>query len=59
MAEKATVTLENEEMLELERIVIDHDEKAALEFLQQVVWHRARKSGRKMINPRQGTGSQG
>lgn len=35
-----TVTLDDAEQMELEEVLMDHDEKAALEFLKRVVKHK-------------------
>ncbi len=34
--EKSAIYLEEQEMLELQRILLDEDEKAALEFLKRI-----------------------
>ena len=37
---KAAISLEAQELLELERIMVDSDEKAAFQFLKKVVYDR-------------------
>lgn len=45
MAERVvTVTLGEAEQIELEEIVIDGDEKAALEFLKRVIYARVKRA---------------
>lgn len=57
MAAKPSVSLSDEEVLELRQILTDADEAAALKFLREVIWHRVKAANRTLINPRQGTGS--
>jgi hypothetical protein len=59
MADSQSVTLSAEEILELERILLDEDAPAALAFLRQAIWHKVKAGRRKLINPKQGTGSLG
>ncbi len=56
MADKEAVALDEEELAELEMIIIDGDEKAALEFLRRAVWNKVRSARRKRLDPRQGAG---
>ena len=41
---KAAITFNEEELLELEQIIIDHDEREALMFLKKSVYDRIAKS---------------
>jgi len=41
---KTAVALEEEELIELQRIIIDHDEKEALRFLRKVIYNKIAKS---------------
>ena len=41
---KTAVALEEEELVELQRIIIDHDEKEALRFLRKVIYNKIAKS---------------
>lgn len=41
---KAAIALEEEELLELERILIDRDEKEALAFLKKSVYEKIARS---------------
>ena len=41
---KTAIALEEEELLELEQIVVDADEKAALVFLRRRVYNKAARS---------------
>ncbi|MHB1004322.1 MAG: hypothetical protein ACYC3S_01620 [Chloroflexota bacterium] len=59
MTDKQNVTLEPAEILEVQRILTDRDEVAALAFLRDVIWHRIKAANRKQINPREGTGLMG
>jgi len=43
-ARKTAVALEEEELLELQRIIIDRDEKEALKFLKKVVFDKVLRS---------------
>ena len=43
-ARKTAVALEEEELIELARIIIDRDEKEALMFLRRSVYDKVRKS---------------
>ena len=57
MADTQAVTLSDEELLELERILLDGDAPAALAFLREAIWHKVKAGRRKLINPKQGTGA--
>jgi hypothetical protein len=46
---KASVVLDESEQNELEQIVIDKDEPAALRFVQEVVWERVRTARRQRL----------
>ncbi len=59
MAEANSISLSNEEVLELQRILLDGDAEAALQFLREAIWHKVKAGNRKLINPKQGTGSMG
>ncbi|MCL4464778.1 MAG: hypothetical protein M1401_14375 [Chloroflexi bacterium] len=59
MAEANSISLSNEEVLELQRILLDGDAEAALQFLREAIWHKVKASNHKLINPKQGTGSMG
>ena len=41
---KAAVAIEESELVELQRIIIDHDEKGAFEFLKEVIYKKVRNS---------------
>lgn len=43
-ARKTAVALEEEELVELQRIIIDRDEKEALKFLKKSVYDKVAKS---------------
>jgi len=43
-ARKTAVALEEEELVELQRIIIDRDEKEALKFLKKSVYDKVRKA---------------
>ncbi|MBE0415369.1 MAG: hypothetical protein IBX36_02345 [Dehalococcoidia bacterium] len=45
-ARKTAVALEEEELVELQRIIIDRDEKEALRFLKKSVYDKVAKSQR-------------
>jgi hypothetical protein len=57
MAQKVAISLSDEELVDVQRILTDRDGEAALGFLREVVWHRAKAAARTLINPRQGTGA--
>ena len=57
MAEGASITLTAAEILELQQILVDADENAALAYLRQTVWHKIKSAQRHLINPKQGTGA--
>lgn len=44
MEQIVTITLSEAEQLELEEIVIDRDEKAALEFVKRVIYAAVKKA---------------
>ena len=56
MAGKEAVSLNQRELAELERIIIDGDEAAALIFLREAIWQKIQAARRKALDPRQGTG---
>lgn len=41
---KTAIALEEEDLLELEQILVDQDEKAAIRFLKKVVYDRVSRS---------------
>ena len=45
-AKKETITLDETEIIELESIIIDHDDKTALEFLKKSVYDKVARSQR-------------
>lgn len=57
MADKVAISLTGEDIIALQQILTDRDGEAALSFLREVVWHRAKAASRTLINPRQGTGA--
>jgi len=56
MAGKVSIQLEEQEILELEAILQDGDQAAALAFLRRAVWHKVKAASRKLINPKTGGG---
>ena len=52
-AKKATITLDETEIIELESVIIDRDNKAALEFLKKSVYDKVARSqrGKGYCNP--------
>lgn len=56
MAAKEVVSLAERELAELEQIILDRDEAAALAFLREVIWQRITAARRKGLDPRKGTG---
>jgi hypothetical protein len=52
-AKKATITLDETEIIELDSIVIDRDDKAAFEFLKKSVYDKVARSqkGKGYCNP--------
>ena len=53
---KLVITLDEWDLVELERIVLDRDAEAALEYLRRVVWERVRQARRGRLDPRQPMG---
>jgi hypothetical protein len=51
MVQRAVITLDAEDILELERILIDRDEKDALRFLQQRIEKKLREANRPHCRP--------
>ncbi len=56
MGNRTAVAFDENDLAELERIVLDRDAEAALEYLRRVVWERARLARRGRLDPRQPTG---
>jgi hypothetical protein len=54
MAGKEAVTLSEEEVTEIERIVMDRDKDEAFEFLSSVIWKRVKEIRRKHLDPKLG-----
>ncbi len=52
MGDRIAVAFDEEDLAELERIVLDRDAVAALEYLRRVVWERARLARRGRLDPR-------
>ncbi len=56
VAEKSVITLAEEDLAELEQIILDRDDKAALEYLKRVVWERVQRARRGRLDPRKSMG---
>ena len=52
MAVKETFSLDERELAELERIILDRDEVAALFFLRETIWQRIRAARRRRMGGR-------
>ena len=48
---RTAITLEEEEMLELEQIVTDRDDEAALKFVRKAVYNKIARSQRGKLQP--------
>ena len=48
---RTAITLEEEEMLELEQIVTDRDDEAALKFVRKAVYNKIARSQRGKLRP--------
>lgn len=53
---KAAVTLDEQEMIELEQIIADRDEKEALRFLRHAVYNKLIHAQRGRLQPDLGQG---
>jgi len=49
--QKTAVRLEEEEMIELERIVTDRDEEAALDFVRKSIYNKIARAQRGKLQP--------
>ncbi len=56
LANRTAVAFDEDDLAELERIVLDRDAEAALEYLRRVVWPRVRQVRRGQVDPRQPMG---
>ncbi|MHB1415523.1 MAG: hypothetical protein ACYC1C_09735 [Chloroflexota bacterium] len=56
MAGREAVSLDERELTELQRIILDRDEAAAFAFLREAIWQKIQAARRKGLDPRQGTG---
>ncbi len=56
MGDRIAVAFDEEDLAELERIVLDRDAEAALEYLRRIVWPRVRQVQRGQVDPRQPMG---
>lgn len=54
MSRTEVVSLNEEELTELERIIMDRDEVESLVFLRSVVWEKIRAVRRKQLDPSKG-----
>ena len=50
------ITLDERELMRLEAILMDRDEKDALLFLKEVVIGKVREEGSSALDPKKGTG---
>jgi hypothetical protein len=50
------ISLDEREMMRLEAILMDRDEKEALLFLKEVVIAKVREQGSSALDPKKGTG---
>lgn len=57
-ARKTAVALDEEELVELARIIIDRDEKEALRFLKRSVYDKVRKSQQGRLKSHLDTGGE-
>ncbi len=48
---KAAVTLDEQEMIELEQIIVDRDEKEALRFLRHAIYNKLVQAQRGKLQP--------
>ena len=55
---KTAVALEEEELVELQRIIIDRDEKEALKFLKKVVFDKVLRFQKGILRPHLDTGGE-
>ena len=55
---KTAVALEEEELVELQRIIIDRDEKEALKFLKKVVFDKVLRSQKGRLRSHLDTGGE-
>jgi hypothetical protein len=53
---KAAVAIEEAELVELQRIIIDHDEKGAFEFLKEVIYKKVHSSQKGRLKSHLDTG---
>ena len=53
---KAAVAIEEAELVELQRIIIDHDEKGAFEFLKEVIYKKVFSSQKGRLKSHLDTG---
>ncbi len=56
MGNRTAIAFDEEDLAELERIVLDRDAEAALEYLRRVVLERVRLARRGRLDPRQPMG---
>ena len=56
MAGREVVVPDEKDLAELERILLDRDADAALEFLKRAIWERVRQARRGRLDPRQPMG---
>lgn len=54
MSKTEVVSLTEEDVAELERIIMDRDEAEALVFLKSVVWKKIKSVRRKQLDPSKG-----
>ena len=57
-ARKTAVSFEEEELIELQRIIIDRDEKEALKFLKKSVYDRVLRSQKGRLKSHLDTGGE-
>ena len=50
------MAIEESELVELQRIIIDHDEKGAFEFLKEVIYKKVRSSQKGRLKSHLDTG---
>lgn len=55
---RTAVALDEEELIELQRIIIDHDEEGALKFLKRAVYNKVAKSQSGRLKCHLDTGSE-
>ena len=56
MGERLVVTLDEDDLAELEQVILDRDAGAALEYLKRVVWDRLQRARRGRLDPRKSMG---